>query len=81
MRCIAVQIVKLAFFLLALIVSGVSRAEAEEEKILNVYIWNDYLDAQTVLEFSSQTGIKVNVDNYDSNQTLETKILSRQFGI
>jgi putrescine transport system substrate-binding protein len=65
---------ELALCLLVLLLT-VSRVAADEEKALNVYIWSDYIDSKTIQDFAAQTGIKVNVDNYDSNQTLETKIL------
>jgi putrescine transport system substrate-binding protein len=51
-------------------------AAPAEAKELNIYIWNDYLPDAVVQRFSTETGIKVHVDNYDSNETLEAKLLA-----
>jgi Spermidine/putrescine-binding periplasmic protein len=55
-------------------------ARADEEKVLNVYNWSDYIGENTVKTFEQQTGIKVNYDVYDSNETLETKLLTGHTG-
>ena len=49
---------------------------AEEEKVLNVYNWSDYIAEDTVANFEKQTGIKVNYDVFDSNEVLEAKLLA-----
>jgi len=54
----------------------VSAAMAEEEKVLNVYNWSDYIAEDTLSKFTAETGIKVVYDVYDSNEVLETKLLS-----
>ena len=45
-----------------------------EEKVLNLYIWNDYLAEDTVANFEKETGIKVSVSNYASNEELDAKL-------
>jgi putrescine transport system substrate-binding protein len=45
-------------------------------KVLNLYIWSDYLAPNTLSDFESQTGIKVHVSYFDTNETLETKLLA-----
>jgi putrescine transport system substrate-binding protein len=55
-------------------------ARADEEKVLNVYNWSDYIGEHTVEKFEKLTGIKVNYDVYDSNETLETKLLTGHTG-
>jgi putrescine transport system substrate-binding protein len=55
-------------------------ARAEEEKVLNVYNWSDYVAPDTIEEFTRRTGIKVNYDVYDSNDVLEAKILVGKSG-
>src|SRR5713101_7603896 len=57
-----------------------SSAQAAEEKVLNVYNWSDYIGEHTVEKFEKATGIKVNYDVYDSNETLETKLLTGHTG-
>ena len=52
------------------------KAEADS-KVLYVYNWNDYIAEDTVAGFTKETGIKV---VYDSNETLEAKLLSGSSG-
>jgi putrescine transport system substrate-binding protein len=49
-------------------------------KVLNLYIWSDYLGPNTLSDFEAQTGIKVHVAYYDANETLETKLLAGSSG-
>jgi len=49
-------------------------------KVLNLYIWSDYLAANTLPDFEKQTGIKVHVAYFDTNETLETKLLAGSSG-
>jgi putrescine transport system substrate-binding protein len=46
------------------------------ERILNIYSWSDYIAPDTVANFEKETGIKVRYDTYDSNEVLETKLLT-----
>jgi putrescine transport system substrate-binding protein len=46
------------------------------DKVLNIYSWSDYIAPDTVANFEKETGIKVNYDTYDSNEVLETKLLT-----
>jgi putrescine transport system substrate-binding protein len=48
--------------------------------VLNLYIWSDYLAADTLSNFEKQTGIKVHVAYFDTNETLETKLLAGSSG-
>ena len=54
-----------------------TRASAKK---LNLYIWSDYLAAHTLADFEKQTGIKVNIAYFDTNETLETKLLAGSSG-
>ncbi len=49
-------------------------------KVLNLYIWSDYLAPNTLADFEKQTGIKVHAAYYDTNETLETKLLAGSSG-
>ncbi len=53
---------------------------AGASKVLNLYIWSDYLAPNTLADFEKATGIKVNVAYFDTNETLETKLLSGNSG-
>ncbi len=55
-------------------------SEKEEEKIVNVYNWSDYIDEEILKEFEKETGIKVVYDVFDSNDVLETKLLAGKTG-
>jgi putrescine transport system substrate-binding protein len=51
-----------------------------EEPVLNIYNWADYIGYETIAQFERQTHIKVVYGLYDSNETLEAKILAGQSG-
>ena len=51
-----------------------------EEKVLNVYNWSDYIDPTVLEDFTRETGIKINYDVFDSNEVLETKLLTGNTG-
>ena len=55
-------------------------ANAGSGKILNLYIFSDYLAQDTLSAFEKTTGIKVHVAYYDTNETLETKLLAGSSG-
>ncbi len=59
---------------------AIGAAHADEPKQLNLYIWNDYLGKNTIAKFEKETGIKVKVDLYDSNETLQAKLLTGRSG-
>jgi putrescine transport system substrate-binding protein len=48
---------------------------AAEEPVLHVYNWADYIGFDTIAQFEHATGIKVVYDLFDSNETLEGKLL------
>jgi putrescine transport system substrate-binding protein len=51
-----------------------------QERIVNVYNWSDYIDPTVLEDFARETGIKVRYDVFDSNDTLETKLLAGRSG-
>lgn len=66
--------------LLAALLATISLGAAAQEKVVNVYNWSDYVDPQVLKDFEAQTGIKVRYDVYDSNDTLEAKLLAGKSG-
>lgn len=52
----------------------------EEEKILNVYNWSDYIADDTIRNFEKETGIKVRYDSYDNNELLHAKLVAGKTG-
>jgi putrescine transport system substrate-binding protein len=64
----------------ALACAGASAALAADPKVLNVYNWSDYIADDTIKNFEKETGIKVNYDNYDSNEVLMAKLVAGNSG-
>jgi putrescine transport system substrate-binding protein len=63
----------------ALLTDGVA-APAPQERVVNFYNWSDYIDPTVLDDFSKKTGIKVRYDTFDSNDTLEAKLLAGKSG-
>jgi putrescine transport system substrate-binding protein len=55
-------------------------AAAQDERVVNVYNWSDYIDPKVLDDFTKETGIKVQYDTFDANETLETKLLAGKSG-
>jgi putrescine transport system substrate-binding protein len=51
-------------------------AAAPAERVVHVYNWADYIDPALVAEFEQSSGIKVVLDVFDSQDMLETKLLT-----
>jgi putrescine transport system substrate-binding protein len=63
----------------ALIFAGAAFAQ-EEEKVLNVYNWSDYIAEDTIRNFEKETGIKVRYDNFDNNEIVHAKLVAGKTG-
>ena len=74
------HLIKSAAVALAGLVLLAACSDNEEEKIVNVYNWSDYIDEQILKDFEKETGIKVVYDVFDSNDVLETKLLAGKTG-
>ncbi len=55
--------------------SGMAVAET-----VNVFNWSDYITVEVLEQFTAETGISVNYDVYDSNDTLEARLLAGSSG-
>ncbi len=66
------------FVLAALMAAGMAMPAAAQE--VNVYNWAEYTAPDTLPGFTKATGIKVNYDVYDSNDTLQAKLLTGKSG-
>ena len=72
-----------AFGFLAVLLLAASAAVPPvraQERVVNVYNWSDYIDPSVIEAFTRETGIKVRYDTFDSNDTLETKLLAGKSG-
>jgi len=60
---------------------GAQTADAGgEAKVLNVYNYSDYIAEDTIPNFEKATGIKVTYDVFDSDEMVETKLLTGDSG-
>ncbi|MFZ4480511.1 MAG: polyamine ABC transporter substrate-binding protein [Rhodoferax sp.] len=57
-----------------------SPALAQEEKVLNIYNWSDYIADDTIRNFEKETGIKVRYDTFDNNEILHAKLVAGKSG-
>lgn len=55
-------------------------AHADEEKVLNIYNWSNYIGPDTVANFEKETGIKVRYDVFDSNEIVHAKLVAGKTG-
>lgn len=65
---------------LGLAASVAAPALAEEEKVLNIYNWSDYIADDTIANFEKETGIKVRYDLFDNNEILHAKLVAGKTG-
>lgn len=55
-------------------------ATAQAQPSVSVYNWTDYIGDTTLADFQASSGIKVVYDVFDSNETLEGKLLAGRTG-
>ncbi|HDS1733089.1 polyamine ABC transporter substrate-binding protein [Pseudomonas sp. BP8] len=55
-------------------------ATAQAQPSVSVYNWTDYIGETTLADFQASSGIKVVYDVFDSNETLEGKLLAGRTG-
>ncbi len=53
---------------------------ALEEKVVNVYNWFDYIKPEVLRKFEARYGVQVHYGTFDSNNTLEAKLLAGHSG-
>ncbi len=68
------------FAVASLVTLAASSAQAQEEKVLNIYNWSDYIAVDTIQNFEKETGIKVRYDTYDNNEILHAKLVAGKTG-
>ena len=51
-----------------------------EKQVVNFFNWSDYVDEEVLAKFEKETGIKVRYDVFDSNEVLETRLLTGNSG-
>jgi putrescine transport system substrate-binding protein len=55
-------------------------AFAQEEKVLNIYNWSDYIGEDIIKKFEAESGIKVRYDNFDNNEIVHAKMVAGKTG-
>lgn len=60
-------------------VAALTATSAFAEEV-RVYNWSDYIDEELLTKFEEETGIKLIYDVFDSNEVLETKMLTGSSG-
>jgi len=60
--------------------SDTSSGESQDQNVVNVYNWADYISPDVVKQFEAETGIKVNYDLYDSSEVVDVKLLTGNSG-
>ncbi len=63
-----------------LLLFAATAARADDEKVVNVYNWSDYVAKDTLEKFTRETGIKVRYDTYGDNEILDAKLMTGQSG-
>ena len=52
----------------------------DDEKVLNIYNWPDYITETMIAEFEKEFGIKVNYDTFENNEALHAKLVAGNSG-
>ncbi|WP_244620740.1 polyamine ABC transporter substrate-binding protein [Metapseudomonas lalkuanensis] len=55
-------------------------SQAQADQTVHIYNWSDYIGETTLADFQKETGIKPVYDVFDSNETLEGKLLAGRTG-
>jgi len=72
---------KLTTTLIALAIPGAVATSAQADGgELHLYNWTDYTSPEMIKKFEKETGIKVTIDTYDSNETALAKLTSGASG-
>ena len=53
---------------------------AEDEKALNLFTWDFYVDDETIAQFEKETGIKVYYTNFNTNEEMLLKLQNTKGG-
>jgi putrescine transport system substrate-binding protein len=71
---------RFALLWLMLGVAAGTTAGAAEDKRLFIYNWTDFIGRNTIAQFEKQSGIKVTYDVYDSEETMDARLLAGNSG-
>ena len=77
--CVRVILIKKILILLTLL-CFLPGLHAQEENIVNIYNWADYIGTTTIADFEREFGIKVNYDIYDTTEMVDAKLMAGRTG-
>lgn len=66
--------------ILCVALAACGRAPAPEQPVVNIYNWYDYVKPEVLREFTARYGIQVHYNTFDSNNTLEARMLAGRSG-
>ena len=66
----------LAVILMLILSCGKKGNDKTTSKELNIYTWTYFIPQKVIDDFQKETGIKVNLSYYDSNDVMMTKLMS-----
>jgi spermidine/putrescine transport system substrate-binding protein len=66
----------LAFVFVAIVAAPHPAAAQKKKSVLNLYCWSEYVPQEVIDGFTKETGVKVNVENYASNEEMLAKLLA-----
>ena len=74
------KILFLLVLVLAFTACGKKAETQEDSKVLYLFNWSDYMPEEVLQNFEKETGIKVILDLYSSNEEMYTKIAAGSTG-
>jgi spermidine/putrescine transport system substrate-binding protein len=66
----------LAFVLIGLVAAPLPALAQKKKSSINLFCWSEYVPQEVIDGFTKKTGIKVNVENYASNEEMLAKLLA-----
>jgi spermidine/putrescine-binding protein len=64
----------LGALLVFLLLLSMSCSRAIDENTIVLFTWNDYIDPQILKDFTAETGIRVHMENYSTNEDMLAKL-------
>lgn len=69
-----IRAVKSFFFIFCIVGLYCLSANANSSKVLNVFTWSEYIPHEVLAKFTEETGIKVNLSTFESNEGMYAKL-------
>lgn len=70
------KLILLLSILVLVLACGGKKTGSSDSKELNIYTWTYFIPQEVIDNFEKETGIKVNLSYYDSNDVMMTKLMS-----